>query len=172
MTKFFKKLKSFFFFFSEILINKTTNQILREGDLLKRPKLGDTLQVIADKGVEAFYDGELTDTIVNEILEDGGIISKEDLKNYKVQWLQPVECDVGPYHMFSVPVPGSGEIVSFIMNILDESFITGIPENVLNQRIVEAFKYGYGKRTELGDISDPSFVPNVTQVMEVSKNIF
>lgn len=150
------------------MINHETNEILKEGDLLKRPKLAETLQIIAEKGVEAFYDGELSDTIVEEIQADGGILTRDDLKNYQVQWQKPVECDVGPYHMYSSPLPGSGVLVNFMLNILDEKFVKNISEQVLHQRIVEAFKYGYGKRTELGDISDPSFVPNITYVEEVS----
>lgn len=62
----------------------------------------------------------------------------------------------GQLSMFSVPPPGSGLILGFILNILDEYGLT--PESVndpnivlTHHRITEAMKWAYAKRTELGD---------------------
>lgn len=53
-----------------------------------------------------------------------------------------------------------------MMNILSGFLDYSKPESVVNyQRIVESFKYGYGKRTELGD---PKFVDGI---QDVSKTI-
>ena len=56
--------------------------------------------------------------------------------------------------LYTFPLPGSGVILSFMINIL-KGFLNLTeklsPINV--QRIVESFKYGYGRRTELGDTS-------------------
>lgn len=42
--------------------------------------------------------------------------------------------------------------MAFILNILKDFLALEEGESVKNlQRIVESFKYGYGKRTELGD---------------------
>jgi len=38
-------------------------------------------------------------------------------------------------------------------------------------RIIEAFKFGYGRRTELGDFRDPSFVPNAAEIEALVKNL-
>lgn len=68
--------------------------------------------------------------------------------------------------MFSVPPPGSGALLGFILNILDgykfnAKSIDGINNTVLTyHRMIEAYKYAYAKRTELGD---PDFV-NVDKV--------
>lgn len=56
--------------------------------------------------------------------------------------------------MYSVPPPGSGVILALILNILNG--MVPHENNVTTyQRITEAFKYGFGKRTQLGD---PDFV--------------
>lgn len=59
--------------------------------------------------------------------------------------------------LYSVPPPGSGAILAFILNILDgynfnASSIENMESAILTyHRMIEAFKYAYAKRTELGD---------------------
>lgn len=66
--------------------------------------------------------------------------------------------------IFSSPLPGSGILLQFITNILSGYLDTKNPESITNyQRIVESFKYAYGRRTELGD---PSFIPDIEKVSE------
>lgn len=92
-------------------------------------------------------------------------------------WSDPVEATFkNKDHMYSSPLPGSGVLLGFILNILDgynftKSSVDGINNTVLTyHRIVEAFKYAYAKRTELGDTN---FI-NVTEVSEVflGKSLF
>lgn len=41
------------------------------------------MRVIARDGVDALYDGELTEALLSDIEESGGIITKQDMKDYK-----------------------------------------------------------------------------------------
>ena len=71
--------------------------------------------------------------------------------------------------MYTAPPPGSGVILSLIMNVLD-GFVSNIEEKIALQRIVETFKWAYAKRTELGD---PDFRPEVSKFSEFKhKNNF
>lgn len=54
----------------------------REGDILKRPDLARTLREVATYGVEILYNGTLGDQLVADIAKRGGIITKQDLKEY------------------------------------------------------------------------------------------
>lgn len=60
-------------------------------------------------------------------------------------------------HLYTMPLPGSGIILGFILNILDgynftKTSIAETKDTVLTyHRMIEAFKYAYAKRTELGD---------------------
>lgn len=69
--------------------------------------------------------------------------------------------------LYSAPPPGSGILLAFILNILDgynfnKNSIDGIDNTILTyHRIIEAFKYAYARRTELGD-TDFVNITNVT----------
>lgn len=77
-----------------------------------------------------------------------------------------VSLQTGDMRMFSIEPPGSGHILGFILNILDEYGFTpesmeGDQKIITHQRITEAMKWAYAKRTELGD---SNFV-DVTEVI-------
>jgi gamma-glutamyltranspeptidase/glutathione hydrolase/leukotriene-C4 hydrolase len=140
---------------SEILINKDTNSVWKEGDKYKRLKLAETLELIRDSDASVLYNGTLTESFVKDIQDLGGIITKEDMNEYQVNWTAPVTAQLANnITLYSVPPPGSGVILALILNILNDMVLH---ENDVTtyQRITEAFKYGYGKRTQLGD---PNFV--------------
>jgi len=140
---------------SEILINKDTNSVWKEGDKYKRLKLAETLELIRDSDASVLYNGTLTENFVKDIQDLGGIITKEDMNEYQVSWTAPVTADLpNNITLYSVPPPGSGVILALILNILN-GMVPHENDVTTYQRITEAFKYGYGKRTQLGD---PDFV--------------
>jgi gamma-glutamyltranspeptidase len=58
--------------FREIFVkNSSTNELYKEGDLMKRIKLGRTLRQISEEGVETFYNGNLAEKIISEIQKKG-----------------------------------------------------------------------------------------------------
>ncbi|GLG96417.1 Uncharacterized protein GBIM_03405 [Gryllus bimaculatus] len=129
--------------------------LLQEGDIMKRPQLAKTLRIIAEEGVDAFYNGDLGRRFVKDVQDLQGIITMDDLSNYTVKWEKPVTSQLSDGHtLYTVQLPGSGPLLAFIINILD-SWIPTASLAATWQRIVEAFKFAYGRRTELGD---PDFV--------------
>ncbi|XP_060566040.1 glutathione hydrolase 1 proenzyme-like, partial [Ruditapes philippinarum] len=55
--------------FRDFLTNPDTREIYQEGDTMFRPRLANTLEVIAEEGPNAFYGGSLTDSILAEIAD-------------------------------------------------------------------------------------------------------
>lgn len=105
-----------------------------------------------------FYNGTISKMLVEDIKELGGIITAEDFRNYEVQWMEPISFNFqNGDTVYTSPPPGSGAILSFILNILDgykfdKNSIEDLNKTILTyHRIVEAYKYSYAKRTELGD---------------------
>lgn len=67
-----------------IFINPVTNQTYKLNDIIKRPKLAETLEIIAAEGVNALYgDGKLAKALVKEVRERGGIMTERDLIDYR-----------------------------------------------------------------------------------------
>jgi gamma-glutamyltranspeptidase/glutathione hydrolase/leukotriene-C4 hydrolase len=147
---------------SEIFVNNKTGEVFKLGDTLYRKKLAETFQRIAKNGVNEFYTGETAKMLVEDLQELGGIMTEDDLKNYTADWLEPLMMEIsgGNYTLHAVPPPGSGVLMAFMMKVLDgyllnpSSFRTRQESVVTYQRITEAFKHAYAKRTELGDPFD------------------
>ncbi len=104
----------------EIFVNKMNNELYRTNSIIRRPKLGKTFEIIAKEGESAFYNGSLTDSIVEEIQSTGGIITKSDLQNYECLIKKPVTFTLRDgVELNSVPNPGCGILLNFILGILD-----------------------------------------------------
>jgi len=93
--------------------------------ILKQPKLARTLNIIANKGDRAFYEGEIADWIVEDSLANGGLITKGDLANYSAKDRVPIESFYRGYKIVSMPPAASGGIVLLqILNILENFDLT------------------------------------------------
>ncbi len=64
-------------------MNEKTGKVKKEGDIVKNPVLAQTLRTIAREGVGILYNGTLGDKLVEDIQRKGGIITKEDLMQYR-----------------------------------------------------------------------------------------
>ncbi len=126
------------------------------GDTLKQPELAHTLTQIAEKGFEGFYKGEIAQAIVDEMKASNGIISLEDLANYRAIWRKPVEGYYRDYQVISMPPPSSGGIT--LMQLLEtvENFrmdTMAFHSVEAMHLMVEAEKRVYADRaTHLGDM--------------------
>ncbi|XP_059154506.1 uncharacterized protein LOC131939989 [Physella acuta] len=102
---------------SEIFTNKKTGKVFKEGEIMTRPKLANTLRVISREGMTAFYNGSLTDDILQDLQDIGSIISREDLMNYQPLEKKPVEITLsGSVRVFSPGVPSGGPMMALILN--------------------------------------------------------
>jgi len=81
----------------------------KKGDTLIQTDLAKTLKIIRDEGKESFYNGVLTDKIINE-LNELSILSKDDFKKYNSVWREPIICEIENYKIISMPPPSSGGI--------------------------------------------------------------
>lgn len=81
------------------------------GDTLVQKDLAQTLELIRDQGKSGFYEGETAHKIFAEMNRGNGIISLEDLKNYKADESAPISFDYKGYHIISMPPPSSGGVL-------------------------------------------------------------
>ncbi|GGC78926.1 gamma-glutamyltransferase [Marinobacter halophilus] len=125
------------------------------GEVFKQPELAATLQRIADRGIEGFYEGETARLIVDEMQRHDGLITLADLKNYQPAIRQPIHGTYRGFDIFSMSPPSSGgtHIVQ-ILNILEGFPIGEMGHNsaATIHSMAEAMKLAYADRSEyLGD---------------------
>ena len=66
---------------------------MKPGQTFKQPELAETLERIADQGAKEFYHGKTADLLVAQMQADKGLITKQDLNEYKVNWREPMRVD-------------------------------------------------------------------------------
>jgi gamma-glutamyltranspeptidase / glutathione hydrolase len=137
----------------------------KAGDTLYQPELAATLKRIQEKGLAGFYEGETADFIVNEMKHSGGIISKEDLKNYQPKFRKPIEFDYKGHHVISFSPPSSGGIIIAQMLQMIEPFSVdkmGLNTEASTSLMIEAQRRAYADRAE--HMGDPDYwkVPTKT----------
>ncbi|KAF5686650.1 heterokaryon incompatibility (het-6OR allele) [Fusarium circinatum] len=132
-------------------------RLVKFGEKLTRKRYADTLETIASKGAGAFYEGSIADATIRTLKQKKGIMTTDDLKNYSVAIREPSQINYRGGKITSGSAPSSGAVVAAALNVLDGYDFLGDPRRVNDSAYLldEAFKSGYGMRSNLGD---PSFV--------------
>lgn len=141
----------------------------KEGDLFVQKDLAKTLRLIAAKGPDAFYKGEIAGILASDMQKNGGLVSKEDLAQYTVAWREPVKGTYRGYEIFSMSPPSSGGThIIQILNIMELADIKemGFASSPTIHLMAEAMRYAYADRSEF--MGDPDFV-NVPVAKLISK---
>lgn len=138
---------------------KNDGSTYKGGEILIQKDLANTLKLIQKEGPKAFYEGAIADLIVKDMEKNGGIITKEDLKNYKPVWRKPVVGNYRGYDIISMAPPSSGGIhIIEILNIMENANIGDMGFGSINtiSLMTEAMRQAYADRSEY--LGDPDFV--------------
>ncbi|KIL93080.1 gamma-glutamyltransferase [Fusarium avenaceum] len=137
-----------------------SGRLVKFGEKLTRKRFADTLETIASEGPSAFYEGPIADATIRTLKQERGIMTSEDLKNYTVAIREPAQINYRGGKITSGSAPSSGAVALAALNILDGYDFLGDPSRVNDTAYLtdEAFKFGYGMRSNLGD---PSYVKNL-----------
>lgn len=130
----------------------------QQGELWVQQDLANTLELIRDNGREGFYSGRVADQIVAEMQSGGGLISKEDLKNYHAVWRDPIVGNYRDYKVITVPPPSSGGIALLqLLNSVEPFPLKrwGYNSDSTVQVMVEAERRVYADRAS--HLGDPDF---------------
>lgn len=131
----------------------------KEGDLLTQPELALTLEFIRDQGRAGFYEGSVAELIVAEMKNANGIITMEDLKNYKSAWRTPITFDYRGHKIISMPPPSSGGIALFQLLKMIEPYDVGalsFQSAAAVHLMTEAERRVYADRAHY--LGDPDFI--------------
>ena len=91
----------------------------KKGQIFQNKDLANTLSVIAKKGRKGFYEGEIAKAMSDFIIEQGGFLSYNDLKNHKSEWIDPVSTSYRGFDIWELPPNGQGIAALQILNLLE-----------------------------------------------------
>ncbi len=139
---------------------KKNGDIYRAGDLLVQKDLANTLKLIARRGAAGFYQGEVADKIVANMKKNGGLITHQDLLNYRAIEREVIKGSFRGYDIYSMPPPSSGgtHLVQ-MLNILEGYDLKKMGHNSADYLhvLIEAMRRAYADRAEY--LGDPDFYP-------------
>ncbi len=128
------------------------------GDTFRQPELAATLTRIRDRGAADFYDGETAHRLAAAMKEHGGLITLDDLKNYRAVERAPLHGTYRGYEITTAPPPSSGGIgILQMLGILEGSGYDrgGFGAASTIQYLAEVMRRYYADRSEY--FGDPDF---------------
>ncbi len=141
------------------------------GETLKQPDLARTLDRIATQGPAGFYQGETALAVEKEMLAHGGLITREDMKNYVAKKRVPVKGTYRGHEVISMPPISSGGVALIqMLNILEgyELAKMGMGSADAVHVMAEAMKRAYADRARY--MGDPDFNKDIPVVRLTSKD--
>jgi gamma-glutamyltranspeptidase/glutathione hydrolase len=133
---------------------------LAPGDRLVQPDLARSLETIAREGPRGFYEGEIAQKIVDSARNTGGILTREDLQDYRAVERAPLHGSYRGREVICVPPPSSGGVhLIEMLNILEGHGLEGLGARspATLHLMIEAMKRAYADRARfLGDADQVS----------------
>jgi gamma-glutamyltranspeptidase / glutathione hydrolase len=135
------------------------DSLWKEGDIIKQPELAATLRLVRDKGRKGFYSGKVAEMIVAEMKRGNGLISLQDLEEYKSVWRPPLTGIYRGYKIITVAPPSSGGVTLLQLLGMCENYPLkeiGYSKMETVHLIIEAERRSFADRAEF--LGDPDFV--------------
>ncbi|CAD6901058.1 unnamed protein product [Tilletia controversa] len=180
-----------------VFFNKKTGELVKEGDVIRRPKYAASLRTVAKEGARALYVGPMAQALVRTINATGGIMTLTDLAIYKANTYPAIQGTWAGKKIYTTGAPTSGPALLSLLGMLEgfEQFVpanksdrlstfggaatAGLNTVLAAHRFVEALKFAFGQRTLIGD---PEYmspleneiikeIPSRKRIMELRNNI-
>ncbi|WP_117168598.1 gamma-glutamyltransferase [Paraliobacillus sediminis] len=137
---------------------KENNDIYQVGEVFKQSDLAKTLNVIAEEGVAAFYQGKIADKIVADMKKNRGLLSKDDFANHRAVWVNPIATDYRAFKAINLPPNTQGLASLMILNTLNQIDFSKVKEgeDQYIHYIVEATKKAFEARDKY--VTDPAYL--------------
>ena len=152
---------------------------LKEFSVFKRPDLANTFREISKNGTKGFYEGVVADKIVKAMEVNNGLITYDDLKNYKSFFRMPIAINYKGFKVFTASPPSGGGITLLTsLGILNNFNITKYKSDSTKtyHYLAEALRRGHNNRSHF--VGDPEYfdVPisellSSKRIIELSKTI-
>ncbi len=117
----------------------------KTGDLFRNPDMARAFRLLADKGPDVFYKGEIAQAILQTSQHLGGTMTADDLANYAPEWVTPISSDYRGWKVYELPPNGQGMAALEMLNIMQTKPVSplgALSADEMHKRI-EAMKLAY-----------------------------
>jgi len=131
----------------------------QEGDRLRQPELVETLRRLKSSGPREFYEGQTAQMIARAMKDNGGLITLDDLKNYRAVERKPLVGSYRGYDIITFPPPSSGGAVLLEMFNILESYELAKMGHASSEKyhlLIETMRRAFVDRFQF--FGDPDFV--------------
>jgi gamma-glutamyltranspeptidase/glutathione hydrolase len=94
-------------------------KVPRVGELFRNPGMALAFRLIAEKGRDAFYKGEIAAAILKTSERLGGTMTANDLSSFSSEWVEPISIDYRGWRVFELPPNGQGMAALEMLNIME-----------------------------------------------------
>ncbi|MFE8070553.1 gamma-glutamyltransferase [Marinobacteraceae bacterium S3BR75-40.1] len=129
-----------------------------EGELIRQPALARTLEILGRQGHDGFYQGDVADSLVQDVRAAGGIWTPRDLADYQVIERQPLTFRYGNAEVWTTPPPSAGGVaLAQMFGMLEAAPLpTGADRVARIHHLIELMRRAYRDRARF--LGDPGFV--------------
>jgi gamma-glutamyltranspeptidase/glutathione hydrolase len=129
-----------------------------KGQIFRNPDLAHTYRLLAEKGRDAFYNGEIAEKIDHFFRANGGYLRKEDFASHHSEWVNPISTNYRGYEVYELPPNTQGITTLEMLNILEgfdlKSMGFASPDEL--HVMIEVKKLAFEDRAR--SYGDPAFV--------------
>ncbi|TMM45390.1 gamma-glutamyltransferase [Colwellia ponticola] len=161
MARFFTKEQLFLADNSETcrVFLKANCQPYQAGELWLQEDLANSFTYLREQGRAGFYQGDIAKKMVAAMEQGGGLITAQDLADYKVNEVSPIRGTFRGYEILTMPPPSSGGVhLIQMLNMLETLNIDNIKQGsaAMIHLQAEIFKRAFADRSRF--LGDPAFV--------------
>ena len=146
----------------------STGAPLKAGDIAHASKLAALMERLGNDPATNFYHGPVADEIAHYMKDHGGLVTTQDLADYRPVWREPIHLFYRDYNVYTMPPPSSGGVVLEILGMLSSSPLggLGVDSPPYLARLIEVMRQGFVDRAQY---ADPAYVNvRIAQLLSIS----
>jgi gamma-glutamyltranspeptidase/glutathione hydrolase len=130
-------------------------RVPKAGEIMRSPALARTLKIIADKGRDGFYAGEVAEDIVAELRALGGLQTVEDFAAQSSAYVEPISVAYKGVEVLELPPNNQGIVALILLKMLERFGRLGDgPVSIERYHVMmEAVRLAYAMRDAF--VADP-----------------
>ncbi|GAB7009234.1 gamma-glutamyltransferase [Halorubrum trueperi] len=90
------------------------------GQKVTLPRLGRSMELVAEEGADVVYEGEIAEAIAEEVQSAGGFMTVDDLADFEVEWPEPVSTTYNGAEVYELPPNNQGLVALEALNVAAE----------------------------------------------------